>query len=69
MYFVTQVENKIKVISWNSHARQTRTMDQIKELKSDLEGSMSEHVNAETDMRHDNEKMEAEVKVMIDKYV
>ena len=61
------VESKIKVVSWSSHARQTKTLEQIRELKRELDGAMSEHVEAETDMRHSNEKMEAEIKVMIDK--
>jgi hypothetical protein len=57
----------MKVIAWSSHARQSRTMQHVFELKKELETTMEEHVEAETAMRHDNIKLETEVQNMIDR--
>ena len=55
-------------MAWHSHARQTKTLEHILELKTELEETLDEHVSAETQMRHANLALEDEVKALIDKY-
>ncbi len=58
---------RMKVVAWSSHARQSKTMQHVFELRRELESATEEHVEAETNMRHENVKLETEVKNMIDR--
>ncbi len=58
---IGQVDNRIRVVAWNSHARRTKTMEHVHELKLELDEAVEEHSRAETTMRHENLKLEAEV--------
>ena len=64
----SQVNNRIRVMSWNSNARQTKSMEYVSELKRELEEAVNEHVTAETNMRHANIDLENEIQEMIDKF-
>ncbi len=55
------VSSRMRVVSWNSHARRTRTMEHVNDLRRELDEAMDEHTSAETDMRKENLKLEAEV--------
>lgn len=63
-----QVHNRLKVLAWHSHGRQSKTLDHILDLKKELEECLNEHVLAEAEMRKTNAKLEKEVKDIIDKY-
>ena len=57
----SQVDSRVRVVAWNSHARRTRTLEHVNELKGELEEALEEHCAQETRMRHGNLKLEAEV--------
>ncbi len=64
----SQVDSRVRVVAWNSHARRTRTLEHVNDLKGELEEALEEHCAQETRMRHGNLKLEAEVGAKREKY-
>lgn len=62
------VDNKIKTMAWNSHARQTKALEACAKLKREFDETSSEHVTSETELRHANNKLETEISAMITEY-
>jgi hypothetical protein len=62
------VKSRMKVLCWNSHGRQSKTIEQINELRAELEDVMDEHAEAEAHMRSENWRLEQDLKDMINKY-
>ena len=62
------VNSRIKVVAWNSHGRQLKAMEQITDLRNELEDALDEHGGAEVKMRHEILKMEADLEELINKY-
>ena len=65
----TEVDDKIKTMAWNSHARQTKAMEACSKLKREFDESLGEHVISETDLRHENIRLETEISQMIKEWV
>ena len=61
----TEVDDKIKTMAWNSHAHQTKAMEACSKLKREFDESLGEHVISETDLRHENIRLETEISQMI----
>lgn len=59
------VNNKIKTLAWNSHARQVKALQVCSKLKTEYDEGIEEHVLTETDLRHINIKIENEIAHMI----
>jgi polyhydroxyalkanoate synthesis regulator phasin len=63
--FRGHVDNKLKVMAWNSHGRLTKTLEHVNELKRELSEAIRDHTEAETNMRHANIKLQNEVQYPI----
>ena len=64
----TRVASRLKVVAWNSQAKQSRALETIAELRRELGEALDEHTAAETDMRRANLGLEVEVRAMIGRY-
>lgn len=61
------VDNKIKTMAWNSHARQTKALEACAKLKREFDETLNEHVIGETELRRANVHLETEISAMITK--
>merc|ERR1719376_978096 len=62
------VDERVRVMAWKSHARQIKVGETVAQLKKGLNQSTNEHIESETELRHANNALENEIDEMISTY-
>ena len=62
------VDDRVRVMAWKSHARQIKIGEVVAKFKKELNESTHEHVETETALRHENNRLESEIQSMIETY-
>ncbi len=62
------VDSKIKTLAWNSHARIVKAYEACHVLKKEYDEALEDHVEVETELRHQNIKLENEIADMISRF-